>query len=58
MIDNAGYHRSANVRARLHELKVPLMYLGPYHFRMAPIEIFFSIMKSHDLNPLGSHLGS
>ena len=56
MIDNAGYHRSEYIRAKLLKLKVPLMYLGPYHFRMAPIEIFFSFMKSTDLNPLQSKL--
>ena len=26
------------------------MYLGPYHFEMAPIERVFSFIKSKDLN--------
>lgn len=56
MVDNAGYHRSAYIRDKINLIKVPLMYLGPYHFKMAPIEIFFSFMKSHDLNPLKSKL--
>lgn len=30
MIDNAPYHRSGYVRQKLKELKVPIMFLGPY----------------------------
>ena len=52
MTDNAGYHRSNYMRSKFQELKIPLLYLGPYHFKMAPIELFFAFMKSHDLNPL------
>ena len=58
MLDNAPYHRGGNVRGKMADLKVPLMYLGPYHFRMASIEVFFSFMKSHDFNPLHSNLTS
>ena len=58
MLDNAAYHRSGEVKKKLQELKVPLMYLGPYHFRMAPVEFFFSVIKSHDLNPLKSRIPS
>jgi hypothetical protein len=25
--------------------------LGPYQFRMAPVEMAFSYIKKHDLNP-------
>ncbi len=28
------------------------MYLGPYSFNMAAVEIFFSFIKNRDLNPL------
>jgi hypothetical protein len=58
MLDNAPYHRSHYVRSKLTLLKVPLMYLGPYHFKLAPIEVFFSYMKSHNLNPLSSRITS
>lgn len=58
LLDNAGYHKGSDIRFKLNKIKIPLMYLGPYHFRMAPIEMFFSFMKSHDLNPLKSKLTS
>jgi hypothetical protein len=58
MIDNASYHRSAITKAKLEYLNVPIMYLGPYHFRLAPVELFFSFIKGKDLNPLKSKLGS
>jgi hypothetical protein len=33
-------------------LKLPVLYMGPYHFRMAPVEMVFNFIKNHDLNPL------
>jgi transposase len=56
MLDNAPYHRSIAVKSKLQELRIPLMYLGPYQFKMAPIELFFSFIKSKDLNPLRSKI--
>jgi transposase len=58
MLDNAAYHRSKFMRDKLATLKVPLMFMGPYQFKMAPIELFFSYIKSKDLNPLKSNLTS
>jgi len=49
MMDNAGYHRGQIIMAVYHALKVPVLFLGPYHFRMAPIEMVFSYIKSHEL---------
>jgi hypothetical protein len=31
---------------------VPTLYLGPYHFKLAPVEMFFNFIKNRDLNPL------
>jgi DDE superfamily endonuclease len=45
MLDNAPYHRSKQIRSKLDLMKVPLMYLGPYQFKMAPAEVFFSFIK-------------
>ena len=56
MLDNAPYHRSLAVKKQLLELRIPLMYLGPYQFKMAPIELFFSYIKSKDLNPLHTRI--
>jgi hypothetical protein len=33
-------------------VQIPVMFLGPYHFKMAPCEIFFSYIKNRDLNAL------
>jgi hypothetical protein len=30
-------------------LKVPVLFLGPYHFRMAPVEMAFNYVKSHEM---------
>ena len=46
MLDNAAYHRSKQIRSQLDSMKIPLMYLGPYQFKMAPAEVFFSFIKS------------
>jgi hypothetical protein len=32
--------------------------MGPYHFRMAPVEMAFNYIKGHDLNPFRSGVGS
>jgi DDE superfamily endonuclease len=58
LLDNAAYHRGNSIMKELELLKIPVMYLGPYHFKMAPIEVLFSFIKSHDLNPYNSHIHS
>ena len=58
LLDNAAYHRGTSIMKELELLKIPVMYLGPYHFRMAPIEVLFSYIKSHDLNPFNSSIRS
>lgn len=58
MLDNASYHRGSTIMKELELLKIPIMYLGPYHFKMAPIEVLFSYIKSHDLNPYNSKVYS
>ena len=50
MLDNAPYHRSRYMMENYGRLKLPIMFLGPYHFNMAPIELMFSYIKQHDLN--------
>ena len=58
MLDNATYHRCHSVQQLMESLRLPVLYLGPYHFKMAPIEMIFNLIKGHDLNPLGSELNS
>ena len=58
VMDNAGYNRGKPVNHLLETLKLPVLYLGPYHFRMAPIEMMFNFINNNDLNPLRSTLTS
>ena len=58
MMDNANYHRGVPVRELMRTLHMPVLFMGPYHFRMAPIEMVFNFIKGHDLNPLKSPLTS
>ncbi|CDW82992.1 UNKNOWN [Stylonychia lemnae] len=52
LIDNAPYHRSRDMMAAYRKLKLPVMFLGPYQFHLAPIEQVFRFIKNRDLNPL------
>jgi transposase len=52
LIDNAPYHRSKETREFLARAQIPLMFLGPYQFAMAPVEKLFAFIKGRDLNPL------
>jgi transposase len=33
-------------------LRLPIMFLAPYSFRMATVEKLFAYVKNRDLNPL------
>lgn len=52
MIDNAPYHRGKMIIQKYSQLKIRIMFLGPYQFKLAPVELMFSYIKSKDLNPL------
>jgi transposase len=45
MMDNAPYHRSAVNMQRYSKHRIPIMFLGPYHFKLAPVEMMFSYIK-------------
>ena len=51
LMDNAPYHRGKAFSDQMKLLNVPIAYLGPYQFKMAPVEMAFSFIKKHDLNP-------
>ena len=54
MVDNAPYHRSKVMMEKYKTLKIPIMFLGPYHYKIAPVELIFSYVKNRDLNPLNT----
>jgi hypothetical protein len=49
MLDNAPYHRSNVVKKVISDLKLPVLFLGPYDFHLAPIEMAFCFIKGHDI---------
>ena len=54
MIDNAPYHRSKLMMEKHELLKVPVLFLGPYQFRLASVELMFLYIKNRDQNPLNT----
>ena len=57
LMDGASYNRSKETRNYLANKGVKVIIGGPYAFSAAPIEYFFSAVKSVDLNPEGIQTG-
>lgn len=57
MIDNAPYHCSKQVLEYLEKLRVPLMFLGPYSYDIAPCELYFAKFKQTNINPTNLPIG-
>ena len=57
LLDNASYHRSAEVRAGIKKLGMPTIYSGPYCYVSAPVELYFALLKRGDMNPERLQLG-
>ena len=55
--DGAGYHKAKDTLKIFEELRVPLMFLGPYMYLMAPPELLFASLKSKKLNQGDQPLG-
>lgn len=52
LVDNASIHRSKATIKALEGFGVKIMFLAPYSFKMAAVEMLFGIVKNRDLNPL------
>ena len=50
LLDNAKYHKSKLMIELYQRINLPVKFLRPYHYKMAPIEIFFSYIKNRYLN--------
>ena len=57
LLDGASYHRSKETRNYLKNSGVKVVIGGPYAFSAAPVEHFFSALKSVDLNPNNTKTG-
>ena len=51
LMDNAAFHRIKVIAELIDKFHLPLMFLGPYSYHMAPVEELFAVMKKKDLNP-------
>ena len=52
ILDGAAYHRSVNTRRCLSDLRMQVVLSAPYSYAAAPAELWFSILKRGDFNPL------
>ena len=51
LLDGASYHRSKETHNYFANKGLQVVIGGPYAFSAAPVEHFFSALKSADLNP-------
>ena len=51
MWDNAPYHTSASTLKVLKDLRIPVIYTGPYSYDASPCELWFAHFKKKDVNP-------
>jgi hypothetical protein len=51
LLDNAPYHTAETTMKLLERLRIPVMFLGPHSYNIAPCEIFFAKFKSVNINP-------
>ena len=49
-MDNAPYHVSNETMEILKAYKVPIMFLGPHSYNVAPQELMFAAIKSTHMN--------
>ena len=50
MLDNAYYHGAAISDFLVKDPELPIMFLGPYSYLTAPIELYWGMFKETDLN--------
>ena len=51
LLDNAPYHKSAELLTLLKELQIPVLFTGPHSYAAVPIELWFAAFKADDINP-------
>jgi hypothetical protein len=56
LCDNASWHHTDMVLNQLKLQGIDHIFLGPYGFKSAPVETFFSALKRTQMNP--HHLSS
>ena len=51
LLDNASYHASVKTIQVMKQLEIPVMFLAPYSYNVAPCELWFGHFKAEDINP-------
>lgn len=49
LLDNAPYHNSKKIKRQFKRMQIPIMYSAAYSYTTAPIESFFSLLKTNEL---------
>ena len=57
MWNGAGYHAVAQVLRLAEEQQMPILFLGPYSYHMATVEMVFAALKVKLLNEEVAPLG-
>ena len=51
LLDGASYHNSKPTIQVFELLRIPVMFLGPHSYNVAPCELYFAWFKQDDINP-------
>ena len=51
LLDGASYHNSKTTIQVFEEHKIPVMFLGPHSYNVAPCELYFAWFKKAEINP-------
>ena len=57
LLDNASWHTGERAVDAIRQLEIPVMFLPPYAYDVAPIEKLFAYMKDGNLNTSGVPTG-
>ena len=57
LLDNAKYHKGAEICSYMRKLKIDIMWSAPYSYSTAPIETVFAHLKLEKLNQKGHPTG-
>lgn len=58
VLDGASYHKSDWISSKIRELQLPVLYIGPYAFDLAPVERVFAYIKCVNLNSTQKNLSA
>ena len=53
LLDGATYHTCDETLVHMKQLQLPVMFLGPASYNVAPCELMFAHLKAVHLNPEG-----